>query len=46
LEDTQQAERIFAHLLQHNQASELAEEVRVQLELIHTKSPARTTQSA
>ena len=46
LEDTQQAERIFAHLLQHNQASELAEEVRAQLELIHSRSHARTTQSA
>jgi tetratricopeptide (TPR) repeat protein len=42
LDDTQQAERIFAHLLQQNQASELAEEVRAQLDLIHANSPTRT----
>jgi tetratricopeptide (TPR) repeat protein len=46
LDDTQQAERIFAHLLQQNQASELAEEVRAQLDLIHAKSPTRTAQPA
>ena len=46
LDDTQQAERIFAHLLQQNQASELAEEVRAQLDLLHAKSPTRTAQPA
>jgi tetratricopeptide (TPR) repeat protein len=46
LDDTQQAERIFAHLLQQNQASELAEEVRAQLDLIQAKGPTRTAQPA
>ena len=46
LDDTQQAERIFAHLLSQDPNSELAEEVRAQLKLIHAKSHARTTQPA
>ena len=46
LDDTQQAERIFTHLLSQDKNSELAEEVRAQLELIHAKSHARTTQPA
>ncbi|MGH9425449.1 MAG: tetratricopeptide repeat protein, partial [Terriglobia bacterium] len=44
LDDTQQAERIFTHLLNQDQVSELAEEIRAQLDLIHAKSHARTTQ--
>ena len=46
LDDTQQAERIFTHLLSQDPNSELAEEVRAQLDLIHGKSHARTTQPA
>ena len=46
LGDAQQAERIFTHLLSQDQSSELAEEVRAQLDLIHAKSHARTTQPA
>ena len=46
LDDTQQAERIFTHLLSQDQISELAEEVRAQLDLIHAKSPTRTAQPA
>lgn len=46
LDDTQQAERIFKHLLSEDQVSELAEEARSQLELLHSKSHARTTQPA
>jgi len=43
LDDAQQAERIFKHLLSQDQSGELAEEVRAQLDLIHSKSHARTT---
>ena len=46
LDDTQHAERIFTHLLSQDPNSELAEEVRAQLKLIHAKSHARTTQPA
>ena len=46
LDDAQQAERIFTHLLSQDQISELAEEARAQLDLIHAKSHARTTQPA
>jgi tetratricopeptide (TPR) repeat protein len=46
LDDTQQAERIFTHLLSQDPNSELAEEVRAQLDLLHAKHHARTTQSA
>jgi len=46
LDDTQQAERIFTHLLQQKQSSELAEEARAQLELVHSKSHERTTDPA
>jgi len=46
LDDAQQAERIFTHLLNQDQISELAEEARAQLDLIHAKSHARTTQPA
>jgi len=46
LDDTLQAERIFTHLLSQEPNSELAEEVRGQLKLIHAKSHARTTQPA
>jgi tetratricopeptide (TPR) repeat protein len=46
LDDTQQAERIFTHLLSQDPNSELAEEVRAQLDLIHGKGHARTTQPA
>jgi len=46
LDDEQQAERIFAHLLSQDQVSELTEEARAQLDLIHARNAARTTQSA
>jgi len=46
LDDTQHAERIFTHLLSQDPNSELAEEVRTQLDLLHAKSHARTTQPA
>jgi len=46
LDDAQQAERIFKHLLSQDQSSELAEEVRAQLDLLHAKSHASTTQPA
>ena len=46
LDDTQQAERIFTHLLNEDQVSELAEEVRTQLDLIHARNKARTAQQA
>ena len=46
LDDIQQAERIFTHLLSQDQSSELAEEVRAQLDLIHAKNPTRTAQPA
>ena len=46
LDDTQHAERIFTHLLSQDPNSELADEVRAQLKLIHAKSHARTTQPA
>ena len=46
LGDAQQAERIFTHLLSQDPGSELAEEVRAQLDLIHAKSPTRTAQPA
>jgi len=46
LDDAQQAERIFTHLLSQDQISELAEEARAQLDLIHAKRHARTTQPA
>ena len=46
LDDAQQAERVFTHLLSQDQISELAEEARAQLDLIHAKGHARTTQSA
>ena len=44
LDDTQQAERIFTHLLSQDQVGELAEDARAQLELIQTKKKARTGQ--
>jgi len=44
LDDTQQAHRIFTHLLSQDPNSELAEEVRAQLDLLRAKSQARTTQ--
>ncbi|HEU0005169.1 MAG TPA: tetratricopeptide repeat protein [Terriglobia bacterium] len=46
LDDTQHAERIFTHLLSQDPNSELAEEVRAQLDLIHAKNPTRTAQPA
>ena len=46
LDDAQQAERIFTHLLSQDPGSELAEEVRSQLDLIHAASHARTIQTA
>ena len=46
LNDAQQAERIFTHLLSQDQSGELAEEVRTQLDLIHAKSHSRTTEPA
>jgi tetratricopeptide (TPR) repeat protein len=45
LDDTQQAERIFTHVLSQDPSGELAEEVRAQLELVHTKGQVRTTQA-
>ena len=45
LDDIQQAERIFTHLLSQDQSGELADEVRAQLELLHAKGQARTTQA-
>jgi tetratricopeptide (TPR) repeat protein len=46
LDDTQQAERIFTHLLSQGQGGELAEEVRIQLDLIHAKSHLHPTHPA
>ena len=46
LEDNQQAERILKHLLTQNPGDELADEARAQLDLIHSKGPARATQPA
>jgi tetratricopeptide (TPR) repeat protein len=46
LDDAQQAERIFTHLLSQDPGSELAEETRAQLDLIHATSPRQTTQPA
>ena len=46
LDDSQQAHRIFTHLLSQDPNSELGEEVRAQLDLVHAKSHTDTTQSA